>query len=144
MKKIFVVEFLMIVFGFIIVSAFKYRPSETRELAYTFHQQKKPGEIVYEKYCISCHQADGSGVPNMSPSLVEGSFVLGDKKPLVKIVLNGLKNVTINDKTYNNPMPALGSVLKDKQIADVLTYVRNSFGNKASAVTTAEVTEARK
>jgi len=144
MKKNFVPGFLMAVFGFLIVSAFKYQPSEKREEAYTFQQQKKPGEIVYKKYCISCHQADGGGVPNMSPSLIQGSFVLGEKQPLVKIVLNGLKNVTINDKTYNNPMPALGTILKDKQIADVLTYVRNSFGNKASAVTTAEVTEARK
>ena len=49
----------------------------------------------------------------------------------------------INDETYNNPMPALGSVLKDKEIADVLTYVRNSFGNKASAVSSAEVKKAR-
>lgn len=97
------------------------------------------GKKVYTKYCISCHQADGGGVPNMSPPLIQTSFVLGDKEKLINIVLNGLKNVTIEDETYNNPMPPLGSVLKDQQIADVLTYVRNSFGNKASAVAAAEV-----
>ncbi|MEO6844036.1 MAG: cytochrome c [Ginsengibacter sp.] len=101
------------------------------------------GEKVYTKYCLTCHQADGSGVPNMTPPLIQTSFVLGDKEKLINIVLKGLKNVDIDDQTYNNPMPALGSVLKDQEIADVLSYVRNSFGNKASAVTVAEVKTAR-
>ena len=144
MKKTFIIGFLMIAFGFLLMSAFKYPSAENPQLASSIQQQKKPGEIVYKKYCISCHQADGGGVPNMTPPLIQTSFVLGEKKPMIKIVLGGLKNVSINDKTYNNPMPALGSVLKDKQIADVLTYVRNSFGNKASVVTAAEVKEARK
>jgi mono/diheme cytochrome c family protein len=97
------------------------------------------GEKVYKKYCLTCHQADGGGVPNMAPPLIQTSFVLGNKEKLISIVLNGLKNVDIDDETYNNPMPPLGTVLKDQQIADVLTYVRNSFGNKASAVSVAEV-----
>lgn len=101
------------------------------------------GKKVFKKYCISCHQADGGGVPNMNPPLIQTSFVLGNKDTLINIVLKGLKNVTIDDKTYNNPMPALGSVLKDQQIADVLTYVRNSFGNKASAITVSEVKAVR-
>ena len=101
------------------------------------------GKKVFVKYCISCHQADGSGVPNMNPPLIQTSYVLGDKEKLIKIVLNGLKNIDIDDQTYNNPMPALGTVLKDQQIADVLTYVRNSFGNKASAITAAEVKDVR-
>lgn len=102
------------------------------------------GKKVFNKYCISCHQVDGGGVPNMNPPLIQTSFVLGSKDTLINIVLKGLKNVDVDDETYNNPMPALGSVLKDQQIADVLTYVRNSFGNKASAVTVAEVKEVRK
>lgn len=102
-------------------------------------QSLAAGKKIYTKYCISCHQADGGGVPNMTPPLIQTSFVLGNKDTLINIVLNGFKNVTIDDETYNNPMPPLGSVLKDQQIADVLTYVRNSFGNKASAVTAAEV-----
>lgn len=101
------------------------------------------GKKVYTKYCLTCHQADGSGVPNMTPPLIQTSFVSGDKEKLINIVLNGLKNVDIDDQTYNNAMPALGSVLKDQEIADVLSYVRNSFGNKASAVTLAEVKAAR-
>src|SRR6185312_14922501 len=95
------------------------------------------------KYCISCHQADGGGVPNMNPPLIQTTFVLDDKEKLIKIVLNGLKNVDIDGDSYNNPMPALGTVLKDQQIADVLTYVRNSFGNKASGITAQEVKTVR-
>lgn len=101
------------------------------------------GEKVYQKYCLTCHQADGGGVPNMAPPLIQTSFVLGDKEKLINIVLNGLKNVDVDDETYNNPMPALGSVLKDQEIANVLTYIRNSFGNKASALTAEEVKAAR-
>lgn len=101
------------------------------------------GKIVFKKYCISCHQADGGGVPNMNPPLIQTTFVLGDKGKLIKIVLNGLKNVDIDGDSYNNPMPALGTVLKDQQIADVLTYVRNSFGNKASGITAQEVKTVR-
>lgn len=108
-----------------------------------YESLKLPGEAVYKKYCISCHQADGGGVPHMAPPLIQTKYVLGDKVALAKIVVNGLKNIDIKDETYNNPMPPLGSVLKDKEIADVLTYVRNSFGNKAPAVTVADVKKAR-
>lgn len=98
------------------------------------------GEKVFKKYCISCHQADGGGVPNLNPPLIKTTYVLGDKKKLIKIILNGLnEEVEIDDEVFANPMPALGPVLKDQQIADVLTYVRNSFGNKASAVASNEV-----
>ena len=108
-----------------------------------FQKSIANGKKIYIKYCISCHQADGGGVPHMTPPLIQTSFVLGDKEKPINIVLKGLKNVDIDDETYNNPMPALGSVLKDQQIADVLSYVRNSFGNKASGITAAEVKVAR-
>jgi len=101
------------------------------------------GKIVYEQSCLACHQSDGSGVPNMAPPLVKTSFVLGDKMHLIAIVLKGLKSVEINGQNYDNPMPSFAA-LSDKQIADVLTYVRNSFGNKASAIKIEEVGLTRK
>lgn len=109
----------------------------------TLQKSKAAGEKVYKKFCISCHQADGGGVPHLTPPLINTSYVLGDKETMIKILLNGLKNVDIDEESYSNPMPPLGSVLKDQQIADVLTYVRNSFGNKAAVVTVAEVKEVR-
>ena len=103
------------------------------------------GKQVYDITCITCHQADGLGVQRMNPPLVKTKWVLGDKKKLATLVLKGLKGgeIIIDGDDFHNPMPPQEAVLSDLQIADVLTYVRNSFGNKASAVTEAEVKAAR-
>ena len=116
----------------------------------TYHEnspvQKKtisPGEKVFKKYCLSCHQADGGGVPNLNPPLIKTEYVLGDKERLINIVLKGFnENIEIDGERFVNAMPEL-SILKDQEIADVLTYVRSSFGNKAAAVTLAEVKAVR-
>jgi len=97
------------------------------------------GQIVYAKYCLTCHQVDGSGVPNMNPPLIKTKWTLGPKSVLIHQVLKGSSGkVEIDGDTFSNTMPPL-KTLTDQQIADVLTYVRNSFGNKASAVSIAEV-----
>lgn len=97
------------------------------------------GKTVYDLYCLACHQADGSGVPNLNPPLIKTSWVLGSKAVLVQQILKGSNGkVEIDGETFHNTMPAQAQ-LTDQQIADVLTYVRNSFGNKASIVTPAEV-----
>jgi mono/diheme cytochrome c family protein len=101
------------------------------------------GEKVYMQYCLTCHQADGGGVQRMNPPLTKTDYVLGDKARLIGIVLKGFnENVEINGQTFSNSMPP-HNFLKDQEIADVLTYVRNSFGNKASAVKVAEVKNLR-
>ena len=101
------------------------------------------GKKVYETTCLPCHHSKGSGVPGMNPPLVKTDFVLGGKDTLINIILNGLdQDVVIGGQTYSNPMPGQ-SHLKNEEIADVLTYVRNSFGNKASAVTVEEVNKIR-
>jgi len=97
------------------------------------------GKIVYTARCLTCHMVDGGGVQNMNPPLLKTKWVLGDKSQLIQIVLKGMNTgVTIDDIEYHNVM-ASHKDLSDLQIADVLTYVRNSFGNKAKAVTEAEV-----
>jgi mono/diheme cytochrome c family protein len=99
----------------------------------------KRGQTVYSQSCIACHQPNGAGIPNLYPPLIKTKWVLGDKNELIKIVLNGLTGeIKVNDEVYNNAMPP-HSFLTDDQVADVLTYVRNSFGNKATAVKPAEV-----
>ena len=101
------------------------------------------GKKVYSQYCSPCHQADGSGVPGLNPPLEKTTHVLGNKSALIKIILKGLNtHEEINGETYNNVM-APHNHLTDQQISDVLTYVRNSFGNKASLVTIAEVKSVR-
>ena len=96
------------------------------------------GKQVYLEQCLACHQVDGLGVQGMNPPLAKTKFVLGDKKALVKIVLTGMQGVEVDGEDYHGVM-APHPDLTDQQIADVLTYVRNSFGNKATAVTPAEV-----
>ena len=100
---------------------------------------RQRGSALYKKYCLTCHQADGSGVPRMNPPLISTSYVTGDKEKLIKWVLQGsVQHVDIDGESYSNNMPAQ-NYLTDQQIADVLTYVRSSFGNKASAVLASEV-----
>jgi mono/diheme cytochrome c family protein len=101
------------------------------------------GKIVYQKNCLTCHQVNGGGVPKMNPPLINAAFVKGDKKKLIQWVLLGsTEKVPIDGKYYQNNMPAQAT-LQDQQIADVLTYIRNSFNNKASAITAMEVKNMR-
>jgi len=106
-------------------------------------KQMLNGKKVYDIYCQACHQADGNGVPRLNPPLAGTVYVTGSKTRLIDIVLKGLSDpLEINGEEYNNPMAA-HDFLTDQQIADVLTYIRNSFGNKAGVVTVAEVKKQR-
>ena len=97
------------------------------------------GKKVYDQYCMPCHMQDGTGVPRLNPPLVKTSYVLGDKKTIIEIVLKGFDaQVEIEGDYYQNVM-APHDFLTDEQIADVTTYVRNSFGNKASVVMPVDV-----
>jgi len=116
------------------------KPAPTRSPSAT---TLNTGKTIYTNTCLPCHMADGGGVPRMNPPLAATTYVLGDKAKLISIVLNGFsEDVEINGQTYSNTMPPQAQ-LTDAQIADVLTYVRNSFGNNASAVTLAEVKAVR-
>lgn len=101
------------------------------------------GQVVYAANCLSCHQADGGGIPSMNAPLIKTSYVLGDSKKLIGILLKGMQGVEIDGEDYRNIMPQF-THLTNQQIADVLTYVRNSFGNKAPAVTVKEVNALKK
>jgi mono/diheme cytochrome c family protein len=98
-----------------------------------------PGKEIFTKYCLACHQTDGSGVPGMYPTLQKTEWVLGDKPRLIGLLLNGQKGViTVNDRTYKGEMPS-HQYLKDEQVAQVLTFIRSNFGNNAGPVTSEEV-----
>ena len=99
---------------------------------------KSSGQLIYEQNCLTCHQSNGSGVPNLNPPLRGTDWVLGDKTRLINVVLKGLQGQEIEGDMYDNAMPA-HDFLKDDQIADVLTYIRSNFGNKADVITADEV-----
>ena len=106
--------------------------------------QALAGEKIYKVYCGGCHQKDGMGDGARFPPLAETDWVTGDKEKLISVVLNGLEGaIEVNGTTYNGLMPQ-HSFLSDKQIAEVLSYIRSNFGNEASAVNSIEVEEERK
>ena len=121
----------------------KTAPAKTSAPSPALQESVTKGKVVYGTFCLPCHQADGSGVPTMNPPLIKTSWVLGSKTVLVEQILKGSANkVEIDGEKFHGAMPAQVQ-LTDEQIADVLTYVRNSFGNKASMVTPAEVKAVR-
>jgi len=102
------------------------------------------GQQVYMQVCFACHQPTGLGLPGMFPPLA-GSDWASAAKPdrLIRMVLHGVTGpIMLNGKPFTTPapiMPPQGAALNNEQIASVLTYVRNSFGNKASVVTPDQV-----
>ena len=107
------------------------------------------GKKIYETegYCITCHQEAGTGLQKAGyPTLVGQEWVLGDEERLIKLALHGLygpMNIMGNHYEGQVPMMAFKGLLKDDEIAAVLTYVRNSFGNKASVIDPNKVKEVR-
>ncbi len=104
----------------------------------------KEGRKIYQTICMACHQVNGQGLPGAFPPLAESAWVEKNPALLARIVLHGLHGpITVNGTAYNSVMAPLGAVLSDEQIALVLTYVRQEWGNAGSAVETDVVAQAR-
>jgi nitrite reductase (NO-forming)/hydroxylamine reductase len=101
------------------------------------------GERLYNAQCAACHQASGAGLTGAFPPLAESDYFAEDPMLAVAAVINGLSGpVTVNGVDYNAVMPTLGH-LDDSDVADVVTYVLNSFGNGGGEVSAAEVMAVR-
>jgi len=96
----------------------------------------KQGQEVFEDICAQCHRSNGEGLPATFPALNKNPFVLGDPKPVIATVLNGRKGNL-------GQMPSWKDKLDDRQIAAVITYIRQAWSNRASAVTAAMVAAPR-
>jgi mono/diheme cytochrome c family protein len=93
------------------------------------------GQRLFNGKCVACHQPDGKGRPGQFPPLAQSEWLLGPPEVPARILLYGLQgDVTVSGQTFNGNMPAFGDQLKDEQIAAVLTYVRQEWGNKADPV----------
>ena len=103
------------------------------------------GAKVYRNQCAQCHQADGNGVLGVYPPLVASNWVTGHPQVVSRILINGLNGpILVKGSNYNGNMPAFGSsglALSDKDIAGVITYIRQEWGNSASDVTVATIAE---
>jgi len=107
------------------------------------------GKEIYarEGFCNTCHQPDGGGLSASGfPSLIGTPWVLGNQERLIKLVLNGMQGpIEVNGNKYAGqvPMTPFGGMLNDEEVAAVLTYVRNAFGNQAPAITPDKVKAVR-
>ena len=102
------------------------------------------GKAIYAKTCVACHQPDGKGLPGVFPQLAGSDWLEADVSLLSKVVLRGLQGpITINGAPFVGPMPMapLADTLKDEEVADVLNYVRATYGN-GGPLATAEVVKA--
>ncbi len=111
-------------------------------------EQFLAGHEIYfrDAHCATCHQPDGKGIPPAFPPLTESPWITGDPDRLIKLTLHGLMGpFELDGKKYDGqvPMTPFGGMLKDEEVAAVLTYVRNSFGNKAAAVQATQVAKVR-
>lgn len=124
-------------------SAFVYEPiTQEKDL----QQSIKDGEGVYAGFCMRCHLSKGEGVEGIYPPLADSNW-LSEKRPeSIKAVKYGLKGeIEVNGKTYNNNMTSMG--LTDREVADVMNYIMNNFGNETNdydQVTLKEVAELSK
>ena len=118
-------------------------------LAGDARDQYTTGAKIYarEGYCATCHQPDGLGLPAAGfPPLAGTEWATGDEDRLIKLTLNGLLGpMEIEGETYPGlvPMTPFGGMLDDEELAAVLTYVRNSFGNEASTITAEKIAQVR-
>ncbi|PWG05506.1 copper-containing nitrite reductase [Polaribacter aquimarinus] len=124
-------------------------PEDKNKKKVVVHSGEKPlakkiadGKQVYMKTCFACHQAEGQGIPNAFPPLANSDYLNADVKRAVGIILNGKTGeITVNGKKYNSVMTK--QTLSDEEVADVMTYVYNSWGNNKTNVKISTVQEVK-
>jgi glucose/arabinose dehydrogenase len=98
------------------------------------------GKKTYDQFCAACHMPDGGGVANLQPGMTDSKVVRGDPGVLIRTILEGPAAVLPADRPkYSNMMPGYGPMLNDATTADLVTYLRQTFGEGASAVTAKDV-----
>lgn len=118
-------------------------PVETPKASFPDETMER-GLKVYKTHCLACHQMTGDGIKGIYPPLFENETVTGDKSRLIEIILTGMSGeIEVKGIKYNQVMIP-HNFLTDKEIADVLTFIRNSFDNQAEAVYADEVQKIRK
>lgn len=129
--------FLTLVVSVMILFSFQQKPK------FDLKASIARGQEVYVAQCLSCHQPAGEGIEDVFPPLAKSDYLMADKKRSIHQVLHGISGeIKVNGKTYNGEMSAFD--LSDQEVSDVLNYIRNSWGNKGTAVTPEEVAAARK
>ncbi len=110
----------------------------------TKEMQAEKGKQVYMGLCFACHQPDGKGLPGVFPPLAGSDYLLADRERAIRVILKGMTGpVTVNGKKYDSAMPPQEAALTDQQVADVLTYITNAWGNTGDAFNADQVKAVR-
>jgi nitrite reductase (NO-forming) len=109
----------------------------------TKEQQIQAGAALFKGTCSTCHQESGEGIANVFPPLAKSDYLLSNPRRAIEVVLNGLSGpVTVNGATYDSVMPPM-SQLTDDEVANILTYALNNWGNSAQPISKKQVAEIR-
>jgi len=109
----------------------------------TQQDQIQAGQALFAGTCSVCHQANGEGLPGVFPPLARSDYLTADPRRAIDFVLHGLTGkITVNGSEYNSVMPPMNQ-LNDDEVANILTYVLNSFGNSGGRILTEDVKKAR-
>jgi nitrite reductase (NO-forming) len=111
-------------------------------VARTMEERIDMGSRLFAQNCAACHQPEGQGIAGAFPPLAGSDYLLSDKDRAIGVIINGLSGeVVVNGESYNGVMPAV--LLSDEDVANVLTYVLNSWGNDGGEITPADVQRTR-
>lgn len=114
-------------------------PKMDRRTQIRFDQYKVHGMALYTKHCAQCHQATGEGLASLYPPLKQADYLLADLPRAACIMVNGqVQTIKVNGKTYNQMMPGIQN-LTPLEVAEILTYVTNSWGNAKGLIEVKEV-----
>jgi nitrite reductase (NO-forming) len=109
----------------------------------TKEQKIGAGRVLYNGTCSVCHQQNGEGLEGVFPPLANSDYLMADSRRAIEVVLNGLTGpVTVNGAEFNSVMPPM-SQLNDDEVANILTFALNTWGNEADAISIADVAEVR-
>ena len=109
----------------------------------SLQDQVDAGKALYNGTCSVCHQANGAGLPGVFPPLAKSDYLNADQKRAIEIVIRGMSGkLTVNGKDYNSVMPPMNQ-LNDDEVANILTYVLNSWANLGGRISAADVFSVR-
>lgn len=122
----------------------KKEVSSAVDIKISLEDQLSGGKKVYSSICMACHQANGQGLSGAFPPLAKSPWVLGRPERIVKLILHGLAGeIEILGQKYNGVMPAHKDQFNDQEIANVVTYIRKSWGNDATEISSEFVSKIR-
>lgn len=120
------------------VTALAWTPVQDKKLA----EAKERGKALYEELCMTCHLVDGKGMPGAIPPLAASNYLKNTNKVIQAVKFGLMDPIEVNGVKYSTPMPSPN--ISDEEVADVVTYILNSWGNKGKLITVKEVAKVKK